>query len=228
MVGPSHGKALSGAYRQLTVECLEPRMLLAGNSLQLDGDLDYVEIDHDPALSLLSGGALTIEAWVRPSLISHYRPIASKGSGSSYYFGFYEGKIYFRPGPVPSSRALPGNTTLPANVWTHVAVVWGCNESGDELCVFYVNGETDLFAFSTEGVIPDPNTQPLHIGADWPHLMDDQNVADDRFKVLGVPTDVYVDHTGKALFRTVGFGSGDERVIKETVSALVQRMKQSG
>ena len=63
------------------------------------------------------------------------------------------------------------------------------------------------------------------IGAEiWPHLMDDQDVAGQRFGVQGVPTNLFIDHQGRILFRTVGFREGDQVAIEEMVRALLGRV----
>ncbi len=66
------------------------------------------------------------------------------------------------------------------------------------------------------------------IGADvWPHLMDDQDVAGERFGVQGVPMNIFVDHQGRIMFKTVGYRPGDEQAFEEMVDALIARMKTS-
>jgi hypothetical protein len=66
------------------------------------------------------------------------------------------------------------------------------------------------------------------IGASWPILMDDQEAVGKLYEVPGVPTNVFVDPSGRILFRSVGFREGDERIIAETIASMVERRPASG
>jgi len=114
-----------------------------------------VEVLHDPALN--PTGAFTIEAWVLHSSGGRCETIISKGLMRAYWLGFCSGTIRFYASGSGSSEN--GNTAIPAEVWTHIAVVY--EGSGRR---YYINGELDY----TGGpeLAPTTNTLPVFIGAD--------------------------------------------------------------
>ncbi|MDJ0755200.1 MAG: two-component regulator propeller domain-containing protein [Ardenticatenaceae bacterium] len=126
-------------------------------TLVFDGSGDYISIADDPALRL-SGGSLTIEAWIKPDDVDGCQTFVSKGfAASSYWFGHCGGVLRF----YGNGSAVDANTVLPVGFWTHVAVT----KSGAGLVQFYINGELDDTV--TGAVTPsNSNTKPVTIGAD--------------------------------------------------------------
>ncbi|MFQ5434765.1 MAG: LamG-like jellyroll fold domain-containing protein, partial [Anaerolineae bacterium] len=125
--------------------------------LSLNGTDQYVEIPHDPALN--PTGAFTIEAWVKRASGSRCETIISKGYTSAYWLGFCSGAIrFYASGNAPGDRQ-DGNTAIPADVWTHIAVVY--QGSGRR---YYVNGELD-YQGGPE-LAPTTNSLPVWIGSD--------------------------------------------------------------
>jgi hypothetical protein len=127
----------------------------AGASLELTEPGGSVTVPHDPALDLPT--ALTIEAWVRHQGGEGCATIASKEYRSSYWFGFCDGKLRYYSGG--SDSVGDGVTRVPAEVWTHVAVVWAAGGSR----TYYINGETDYNGEA--GPAPTSTTLPFTIGA---------------------------------------------------------------
>ena len=126
-----------------TGEAAPPRLLpaafehsLAVNDPPLQITDDYVEIPHDPALVPYSD-AITLEAWVRlyPLNLNACKTIISKDLLSSYWLGICNQRLRY----YSNGEWQEGSTVIPAQVWTHVAVVW---EHGDQQR-FYLNGELE-------------------------------------------------------------------------------------
>ena len=130
-------------------------------SLTLDGSGDYVSVPDDAALDLDDASGFTIEAWVRRDDASRDEAILGKNRTTSYWLGFSEGVITFYSGG--SGTLQDGDASVPADVWTHIAVVW---VSGFYRR-YYINGELDYAG--TPGSGPSANTDPLYIGSD-PHI----------------------------------------------------------
>ncbi len=131
------------------------------NSLALDGSGDYVQVPNSPALNPTD--QLTIEAWVRRTSIG-CQTIVGKNYHSSYWLGFCNDKIRFYTGGG-TGYYHDGNTSIPSNVWTHIAVIWVAPSVGPTAEVrYYINGELDYSGSST-GLFSS-TTSPLYIGAD--------------------------------------------------------------
>lgn len=129
-------------------------MLASGlSSLTLDGTGDYVHVANSPDLTPTS--AMTLEAWVRRAE-SRCETILSKDYRTSYWLGFCNDKIRFYSGGIGTSQ--DGNITIPANVWTHVAVVW---TSGAERR-YYINGDLEYRGLA--GTTTTDNGRNLFIG----------------------------------------------------------------
>jgi hypothetical protein len=124
------------------------------HSLLLSGS-GHVAIPHNAALNPTT--AFTVEAWVRRNNDSRCETIVAKGFETAYWLGFCNTRIrFYASGP---GSWEDGNTAVPANLWTHIAVVY--KGSGRE---YYINGELDYQG----GPEPTPTTNalPVYIGAD--------------------------------------------------------------
>lgn len=108
-----------------------------GSSVDLSGPSDYINLGTalTTATNFTTSSVFTIETWVKMNAVAGYNVIfANRPSGSyerGYTFMLLDGKPYFEA--YASGSFAP--TTIEANVWTHVAVVFN-NGS----CSFYVNG----------------------------------------------------------------------------------------
>jgi hypothetical protein len=121
----------------------------------------YVEVGYSPALNPTSGG-ITIEGWVKRIAADRHETLVGNGWRGSYWVGFYsDGRLRFYP--HGSDSLATGNGTVPAGVWTHVAVTYdGVNTSR-----FYINGVLDKVASVTAGPLESaPSGQALGIGFD--------------------------------------------------------------
>jgi Ca2+-binding RTX toxin-like protein/DNA-binding beta-propeller fold protein YncE len=102
---------------------------------------DLVQVPSDPAFNLTE--ALTVEAWVRPRILSGYAPVVAKARG--LYNWSYElaagGEEWGTPGAFIFHEEYPalavnGAEELPPETWSHLAMTYN-----GELMRLYVNGE---------------------------------------------------------------------------------------
>ena len=124
-----------------------------GGTLELDGSSGYIEVPHNPFLNPTTG--FTFEAWVRLTDVGGCTSIAGKNYTQAWWVGICGTNLHSYLRGV-GSLFISG--TVPAGVWTHVAVTWdGANRR------HYINGlQTGIRA---EGA-PTPSTDPVRIGSD--------------------------------------------------------------
>ncbi len=105
---------------------------VTGKILDFDGTNDYVSIPHNSSQVGMSN--ITLEAWVKPGAAGTFRNIILKGSygygmivDNNNQLGYWSNSSY---------TSCPKFGTVPANTWTHVAVVVVQGVSS----TFYING----------------------------------------------------------------------------------------
>ncbi len=126
-----------------------------GDGLDFSG---YVEVPYSATLNSMT--KLTIEAWVKRSGVNRNETIVGNGWQGSYWLGFNNtGRIRFI---THGSDQVDSNSTVPAGVWTHVAVTYdGLTRN------FYINGVLDRSTTTGSGAITyAPGGQSLGIGFD--------------------------------------------------------------
>jgi outer membrane protein assembly factor BamB len=136
------------------------------NSIELSGHApdatypnSYISVPYAEELNP-SGGAITIEAWVKPVSTAYCQTIVGNNYKISYWLGICGGKIRFYPHGVGS--AVEGTGSLPAGAWSHIAVTYN-----GKFRRYYINGVLDLNSGENPGAItPGEVNQPLEIGAD--------------------------------------------------------------
>jgi hypothetical protein len=112
------------------------RQPLNRSALDFDGDLNYLAL---PSLNGELAGSFTLAAWIRPNAIDRVNPVM--GWAENVWFGLNEaGQVTLTAG----ENSLSGETVLPADTFTHVAVAM----DGDTVTL-YVNGVVD-----GEGAVP--------------------------------------------------------------------------
>jgi hypothetical protein len=143
-----------------------------GGALQFDGVNDWVTITDSTLatspLKLTTG--MTISAWVNPANMSGWETILMKERGTtgegllSYALYAHDGAPlalgtprpagYVRVNPTASTtdRAVRGATTVPLNVWTHLAVTY----NGSTM-TFFVNGVAQTPVTVGSGAIAETN-----------------------------------------------------------------------
>ncbi len=118
-----------------------------GRALTFDGANDQVAVPDNASLDLT--GAMTLEAWVRPSATNAgWRTVILKEQPGDLVYGLYAAATGFRPsGHVfvgGDDTRVAGPTVLPADTWSHLATTY----DGSSLRL-YVNGDlADTLAVS--------------------------------------------------------------------------------
>ena len=97
---------------------------ITGNGLSFDGVNDNVSIGNPAALQFDSTSSFTIEAWLKPNTAnsSSWNAVIDKS-----YYGSQKGFLIYNGGGTlivanVNGFATVGSTSLPYNVWTHIAV----------------------------------------------------------------------------------------------------------
>ena len=136
-----------------------------GNALSFDGSNDYVLVADDDTLDITT--AITIEAWINPTMLGGWKYIVSKRSGTVANYGFrlwgQKVEFYYR-GSTGWQVWQSTSNVVSTGSWQHVAVAFTFG-SGSPAC--YVNGAPVVGSWTwgdgTESATA--NTLPLRIGA---------------------------------------------------------------
>jgi Concanavalin A-like lectin/glucanases superfamily len=119
----SSGRASSGSVRSAARRTTAGKY---GSALTFDGRFANVTVGDAPGLDLT--GAMTLEAWVKPSELGGWRDVIFKeGYGVPFAYGLYASD---RVGPGARLRvgdeeqSLTGPSALPVGVWTHIAATY--------------------------------------------------------------------------------------------------------
>jgi hypothetical protein len=130
-------------------------------ALQFDSVDDYVEISDNALLSGGAGKSLTVEAWVKPSIVSGTRPIVHKfldGNTKDWGFAIFDGTVEAGIESSADNWEVSGGSVA-AGVWTHLAFVFDNNAN---LARLFVNGvQATQKTLSKD--MPDSNA-PIRIG----------------------------------------------------------------
>ena len=119
-----------------------------------NGTNSYIAV---PNSAKLNPSAITIEAWINPASEGAFNTIIGKNRTTGFAFGLGNGKLQF----IKNNFTAFGNTTIPLNTWTHVAVAY----DGINTTTYYVNGNQDGTSTVMTGAITS-TTDSLRIGAD--------------------------------------------------------------
>ncbi|HEX2923863.1 MAG TPA: LamG-like jellyroll fold domain-containing protein, partial [Chloroflexota bacterium] len=131
-----------------------------GNALSFNGSNSFVKVNSSDSLNL--GADLTLEAWVYPTALGGWRNVLLKEQSGDLTYGLYANTDSQRPAGyiyVGGEVDTRGNSQLPLNSWTHLAVT----HDGTYLNL-YVNGSlasTKTIAGSTPA-----SAGPVEIGGD--------------------------------------------------------------
>ncbi len=118
----------------------------------------WVEVPYSAALNP-SGGSLTIEAWVKRNDASRCETLVGNNFTTSYWLGFCPNLRFY---PHGSGSAVDSNGSVPAGVWTHIAVTYDGTTRR-----YYLNGVLDTTSTANPGPItPASSGQSLGIGLD--------------------------------------------------------------
>jgi hypothetical protein len=119
-----------------------------------------VTVADSTALDLSS--AMTIEAWVNPSVVGGWQTVLLKEGAGNMAYELYSNNDVSRPGVYFTGangaiRAATGTAKLAANSWTHIATTY----DGTNMRV-YVNGVLVRTVARSGSMIA--TAGPLHIG----------------------------------------------------------------
>jgi thiol-disulfide isomerase/thioredoxin len=56
-----------------------------------------------------------------------------------------------------------------------------------------------------------------------PVLLDEEKISREKYNVRATPTTVIIDRSGKAVFRHVGYGEGEEKMLEREIELLLKR-----
>ena len=111
---------------------------------EFDGSDDYIDCENDASLNITD--AITIEAWVKPSLRS-YRNILTKGDDVSVdstrqYDIAFTGQFVWTVGDGVTVKQIV-SSLVPEDNWYHVVFTYSDSDNSVEI---YVNGALDRFS----------------------------------------------------------------------------------
>lgn len=155
-LGAGRRQALFGGFLGVILVLLGTPAVQAqpfGGWLVLDGTSGFIEVPHNPFLNPTTG--FTFEAWVRVTDVHGCSTIAGKDFTQAWWIGVCGTTLraFLR-----GSGSNFDSGTVPAGVWTHIAVTWD-----GAMQRHYVNGV--LTGSEAKGT-PTQSTDPLRIGSD--------------------------------------------------------------
>jgi hypothetical protein len=129
----------------------------AGSSLETGG-AGYGTIENGEAIDFASDNRLTVEFWVKPDADSDEDAWIMRQSGSwgvQWTGTGEERQIYFQADGF--NEGITSNSGVPADEWTHVAIVYDGNNR-----IIYLNGEEDKTLSGSDS--PETNNNRVRFG----------------------------------------------------------------
>lgn len=128
----------SGRNNHGTVTGAVPAVGKFGNALKFNGINNWVTVNDSDSLDLSAG--MTLEAWIKPTLIQRSSILTKELIVGGRVFGMNS----YDDADLPSSiindgiaeRVVAGNTQLPINTWTHLASTYD-----GSIQRLYINGQ---------------------------------------------------------------------------------------
>ena len=135
-----------------------------GYALDFDSLDDYVEVPDSESLDIT--GALTIELWLKPSSLSSYKAMVTKGNAQSENINYGLQTTSESVTGIPrffihsdGYNYVDANSAISTDAWTHLAVTY--NDANNEV-KFFINGNLDASRTFTYSL--PTSTYPLYIG----------------------------------------------------------------
>ena len=137
-----------------------------GQAFSFDGTSGYVTVPYSPSFDFAPAGQFTLEAWVKPAILSQDQAIAVKSPAN----GNWDWGLYVTPGNQFASGyngafAVTSVTTAQAGRWYHVAVTYangnwtlfvnGAVEAQDS--GLFITQSTGAFAIARKGGTASPS-----------------------------------------------------------------------
>jgi hypothetical protein len=126
-----------------------------GGAGSFDGLDDQVSVPDSSSLSV-TGPALTLEAWVRPTAVNGYRVLIHKEL--QYSLAIYNGQLTYADSATWSYATLGYYGSIPMGTWSHVAVTFD-----GSLLRYYING-TEVGTQAHSGSLS-ATTNPVCLGS---------------------------------------------------------------
>lgn len=126
-----------------------------GKALSFDGVDDIVTVADSNSLDLTTG--MTLEAWVKPDVVTSARTVLMKERSPNLSYGLYAAADPNGP-RADGPAALDSPTSLPTGKWTHLAVTY----NGSTLKI-WVNGNVVASKATTASMVA--GSGPLRIGS---------------------------------------------------------------
>ena len=134
-----------------------------GGAMSFDGTGDYVTVADSNSLDLTTG--MTLQAWVRPTVVSGWRTVIMKETANGLAYALYAHDNAPRPAGyinvAGTDLAAIGTAQLPLNTWTHLALTY----DGTTLRL-YVNSVQAGTRAQTGAIAT--SSSPLRIGGNVP------------------------------------------------------------
>ncbi len=187
--GSGNAGTISGATRSATGRF--------GGALTFDGVNDIVTVADSGSLDLTTG--MTLEAWVRPSVLGGWRTVLLKERPGGLVYALYSNEDGNRPSVhsfiAASEFDTRGTAQVAANTWTHIAATYdGLNLR------LYING-TQASSRALSGGMS-ASTGALRIGGNqiWPEwfsgMIDEVRVYNRALSAVEVTADMNRPVTG--------------------------------
>lgn len=161
---------IAGGFFTLILLALSFALKAQNHALDFDGSNDYIEIPDAPAFT---SNSLTIEAWIKPDIVSGNNVISSKYNSSeqktTWYFATENNALRFlvyEDFPSPGRGIVSNPNVLSPGIWQHVAATF---DSATHDIKLYLNG-IELPSLPISGYYSDINhimdtDTPVRIGA---------------------------------------------------------------
>lgn len=204
-----------------------PTGLPNSHSLDLDGEVDYVKVEHHPSLSAPT--SVTIAMWVKPRSYPGFYPtgndwsqLINKGSkwGEQNYMLGFGAYFYLHSDSMGMRIPCLDDAIRTPNQWYHVAAVI---DSIKNLGKIYINGVLDHSVYNVANAIT--NSDALYIGRGRPNS---ESPTDGKIDDVRVYTRALSDAEiaafvpGAVINQPPEIDAGPDRTVSISSSALLQ------